>query len=296
MRGNWLSDDEFSSDNPPPSFDPMEVPRVRRRSAVFADEGIEPEPVEQSTAAPVATPQWAQFLILAGAVNTSLIGVNGVLNRVAEDGVLIDWFRRPHSKFGTTYRILNTMAILQILTILASRGDVLLLGEAYAFGVVWSFALKALGVLVLRYQRHDQEYKVPLNFTFRGREIPVGLAVATAVLFLVAIALITMLFGMVLEGLPAAVVLIPVVFPIAEKMGINPIHFNIVVTASVGIGLFLPPMGVGLLMALRFANLSVGQHWRAYMPYIGALVVGLMLIILFPEISLTLPRFAGAIR
>ena len=115
-------------------------------------------------------------------------------------------------------------------------------------------------------------------------------------LFLIAIAFITMLFGMVLEGLPAAVVLIPVVFPIAEKMGIDPIHFNIVVTASVGIGLFLPPMGVGLLMALRFANLSVGQHWRAYMPYVGALVVGLMLIILFPEISLTLPRFAGAIR
>jgi C4-dicarboxylate transporter DctM subunit len=115
-------------------------------------------------------------------------------------------------------------------------------------------------------------------------------------LFLVAIAIITMMFGMVLEGLPAAVVLIPVVFPIAEKMGIDPYHFNIVITASVGIGLFLPPMGVGLLMALRFANLSVGQHWRAYMPYVGALMVGLMLIILFPEISLFLPRFAGAIR
>src|SRR5262249_31101736 len=93
-------------------------------------------------------------MILAGAVNTSLIGVNGVLNRVAEDGVLVDWFRKPHPKFGTTYRILTVMALLQILTILGSRGDMLLLGEAYAFGVVWSFALKALGVLVLRYQRN----------------------------------------------------------------------------------------------------------------------------------------------
>jgi hypothetical protein len=127
-------------------------------------------------------------MILAGAVNTSLIGVNGVLNRVAEDGVLLDWFRHPHSKFGTTYRILSLMALLQIITIIASRGDVLLLGEAYAFGVVWSFALKALGVLVLRFQRHDQEYKVPINLTIGGREIPVGLATATLVLFLVAIA------------------------------------------------------------------------------------------------------------
>ena len=127
-------------------------------------------------------------LILAGAVNTSLIGVNGVLNRVAEDGVLLDWFRKPHKKFGTTYRILNTMAILQILTILASRGDVFLLGEAYAFGVVWSFALKALGVLVLRYQRHDQEYKMGWNIHIAGKEIPIGLGLTTATLFLVAIA------------------------------------------------------------------------------------------------------------
>jgi C4-dicarboxylate transporter DctM subunit len=115
-------------------------------------------------------------------------------------------------------------------------------------------------------------------------------------LFLIAIALITMMFGMVLEGLPAAVVLIPVVFPIAEKMGIDPYHFNIVITASVGIGLFLPPMGVGLLMTLRFANLTVGQHWRSYLPYIAALLIGLLLIILFPELSLFLPRAAGAIR
>jgi amino acid transporter len=127
-------------------------------------------------------------MILSGAVNTSLIGVNGVLNRVAEDGVLLDWFRKPHHKYGTTFRILNTMTLLQIATIIASRGDVNLLGEAYAFGVVWSFALKALGVLVLRYQRHDQEYKFPFNFKLAGREIPVGLGVTTLVLFLVGIA------------------------------------------------------------------------------------------------------------
>ena len=79
-------------------------------------------------------------------------------------------------------------------------------------------------------------------------------------------------------------------------MGINPIHFNIVQTAAVGIGLFLPPMGVGLLMALKFADLTVGQHFKTYVPYIGALLFGLSLIILFPEICLTLPRWAGLIR
>src|SRR5215468_7351724 len=115
-------------------------------------------------------------------------------------------------------------------------------------------------------------------------------------LFLLGVALITMLFGMVLEGLPAAVVLIPVVFPIATRLGINPIHFDIVQTAAVGIGLFLPPMGVGLLMALKFAELTVAEHFRTYVPYICALLLGLALIICLPEISLTLPRLAGLIR
>jgi len=115
-------------------------------------------------------------------------------------------------------------------------------------------------------------------------------------LFLIGTASMSCLFGMLLEGLPAAVVLIPVVFPIAEAMGIDPIHFNIITTAAVGIGLFLPPMGVGLLMALRFANLSVGQQFRTYVPYMLALFAGLLLIICIPEISLALPRFAGLIR
>jgi hypothetical protein len=67
------------------------------------------------------------------------------------------------------------------LTIVLSGGDVYLLGEAYAFGVVWSFFLKALGVLVLRYHRHDQEYKFPFNLHIGGVEIPVGLGATTIV-------------------------------------------------------------------------------------------------------------------
>ncbi|HLK69556.1 MAG TPA: APC family permease [Bryobacteraceae bacterium] len=127
-------------------------------------------------------------LILSGAVNTSMIGANGVMNRIAEDGVLLDWFRKPQRRFGTTYRIINLIAALQIATIALSRGNVYLLGEAYAFGVVWSFFLKSMGVLVLRYHRHDQEYKVPGNLHIAGRELPVGLVATTLVLGLVAIA------------------------------------------------------------------------------------------------------------
>src|SRR5207244_1060319 len=99
----------------------------------------------------------------SGAVNTSIIGANGVLNRVAEDHILTPWFRKPHKKFGTSYRLINLITLLQVVTTVWSRGDVILLSEAYAFGVVWSFFLKALGVLVLRFKRQDQEYKTPFN-------------------------------------------------------------------------------------------------------------------------------------
>jgi nucleotide-binding universal stress UspA family protein len=156
-------------------------------------------------------------LILSGAVNTSLIGVNGVLNRVAEDGVLLDWFRNPHRRYGTTYRILGLMTLLQIATIVASRGNVYLLGEAYAFGVVWSFFLKALGVLALRFQRRDQEYKVPLNLRIGGREWPVGLASVTLVLLLVAVANLLSKKVATIYGVTFTVVLVAL-FLISERV------------------------------------------------------------------------------
>ena len=127
-------------------------------------------------------------LILSGAVNTAIIGSNGVLNRVAEDGVLPDWFRHPHKKYGTTSRLINLIVALQLITIVISRGDMIMLGEAYAFGVVWSFAMKALSVLVLRYKQPGaREWKVPMNFHIGKTEIPLGLVLITAVLFALAV-------------------------------------------------------------------------------------------------------------
>lgn len=116
------------------------------------------------------------FLILSGAVNTSIIGSTGVLMRVAEDGVLTDWFRRPHKKFGTSYRIINLVTALQLFTIIVTRGNVITLGEAYAFGVIWSFTFNSLAMLVLRWKYHGERgWKVPINIKIRGFEFPVGL-------------------------------------------------------------------------------------------------------------------------
>jgi amino acid transporter len=128
------------------------------------------------------------FLILSGAINTSMIGSTGVLMRVAEDGVLTDWFRKPHIKFGTSYRIINMVFILQMITIIGSRGDVILLGEAYAFGVIWSFTFNSLAMLVLRYKYHGERgWKVPPNLRIGNTEIPIGLFSVFLVLLSVAV-------------------------------------------------------------------------------------------------------------
>jgi amino acid transporter len=157
-------------------------------------------------------------LILAGAVNTAIVGSNGVLNRVSEDGVLSSWFRQPHRKFGTSYRIINIIALLQIATIIISRGDVTFLANLYAFGVIWSFAMKGMAVLVLRYTHPgDREYRVPLNLHIFGVELPIGLSVITLTLFGIAVVnLFTKKDATIAGGIFSVALFI--VFTISEKI------------------------------------------------------------------------------
>lgn len=128
-------------------------------------------------------------VILGGAVNTAIVGSNGEMNRVTEDGILPRWFKGVHKKYGTTHRIINMIVGIQIVAILLSGGDVFLLGEAYAFGVIWSFVFITLSVTVLRFKdKSPREWRVPGNFKFGSVEIPVGLIVITSMLILIAIA------------------------------------------------------------------------------------------------------------
>jgi amino acid transporter len=127
-------------------------------------------------------------LILAGAQNTSIVGANGVLNRVAEDGVLTSWFQKPHHRFGTSYRIINLIVGMQLLVIFLSLGNVYLLAALYAFGVIWSFAMKSIAVLVLRYtEPGNRAWKVPGNLHIGKNEIPLGLILISAVLLITAV-------------------------------------------------------------------------------------------------------------
>src|SRR4029077_6413330 len=105
-----------------------------------------------------------------------------------EDGVLTEWFQKPQHKYGTTYRIINLIVGMQLFTIIASGGDVYKLAALYAFGVIWSFTMKSLAVLVLRFtEPGNREWKVPGNLHIGKTEVPIGLIIISAVLFMTAI-------------------------------------------------------------------------------------------------------------
>ncbi len=164
------------------------------------------------------------FLILSGAVNTSIIGSNGVMNRLGEDGILPEFLRRPHPKFGTSSRLINLTVGLQLLTIVMCRGDIYILGEAYAFGVIWSFVFKSLAVLVLRYKdKSPREWKVPFNIHLKGVEFPVGLTLIFLVLL--STALVNLLTKQVATIWGAVVTLVFfIIFVVSERVNARKLH------------------------------------------------------------------------
>jgi TRAP-type C4-dicarboxylate transport system permease large subunit len=97
--------------------------------------------------------------------------------------------------------------------------------------------------------------------------------------------LIFLILGCVLEGLPAILLLAPIMFPIAKKLGIHDIHYAMVVVTAMNIGLMLPPVGVGFYVACRIGEGSPDEVMGAIWPYIAALLVGLAVIAAVPWLS-----------
>lgn len=109
-------------------------------------------------------------------------------------------------------------------------------------------------------------------------------------MFLLLSNIIFILLGAALEGLPALIILIPVFIPLINHFGINPIHYGILVVASLGIGVFIPPIGMGIFIACNFAEIDIGKAARAFMPFLVALFIGLLVISYVPWFTLILPN------
>jgi C4-dicarboxylate transporter DctM subunit len=113
---------------------------------------------------------------------------------------------------------------------------------------------------------------------------------AGPVIFLFFTAVLFVLLGAVLEGPATVVILLPTFLPVVKQLNIDLIHYSIVVTAAVGIGLFLPPIGVGLFISCEIAKITVDRAVRPMLPYVLFLSLGLLVVILVPWFTLILPR------
>jgi C4-dicarboxylate transporter DctM subunit len=113
---------------------------------------------------------------------------------------------------------------------------------------------------------------------------------ASRALFLALTVVVFVVVGALLEGLPALLIFGPILFPISRSIGLDPVHYGIVIVAAMGIAFFLPPVGVGLSIASSIARVDVADVSRAYFPYLVVLLVGLALIAIVPGLTLVLPR------
>lgn len=113
---------------------------------------------------------------------------------------------------------------------------------------------------------------------------------ASPLVFLLVSNLIFIVFGAILEGLPALIVFVPVMYPIATQLGVDPLHYGILIIASIGIGIFLPPIGVGLFIACAIGKMNMMDAGRHMAPYLGILVLGLLVITVVPWFTLVLPQ------
>jgi tripartite ATP-independent transporter DctM subunit len=106
-------------------------------------------------------------------------------------------------------------------------------------------------------------------------------------------AAIFLTLGSVLEGLPALIIFVPVFVPLAVASRIDLIHFGIVVIAAVGVGLFLPPAGIGFITACGVGKLTIPQVTRRYGLFLVGLIVGVIVLVFVPWFSLALPALVG---
>ena len=111
--------------------------------------------------------------------------------------------------------------------------------------------------------------------------------------FLLAINVILLLLGCFLEGSTIILVVLPVMLPTVEALGIDPVHFGVVAVFNIMLGLITPPYGLLLFMMAKIANVSLAGLVREVMPYLGVMMAALALITLWPDAVLWLPRLAG---
>ncbi len=170
---------------------------------------------------------------------------------------------------GLIYRSLTWRSILDALvqSALATGTITMMLGFAMIFG----YLIATQGL--------------PMTFAnwMRDAQVPAwGVLAISALIFVV--------IGSVLEGAPAVLIFVPILLPVVRALGIDVVHWLTIVVLASGIGLFVPPTGIAVLMACSIGKIKMESLLRPMMPFLGVLFLGLLILIAFPDITTVLPR------
>ncbi|WP_034885706.1 TRAP transporter large permease subunit [Ensifer aridi] len=138
-----------------------------------------------------------------------------------------------------------------------------------------------------------------MSFYFTFEQVPADIAhfikehATSTVSFLLWVNVVFLLVGMVMDALPALIVLMPILVPLAESYGLHPLHFCIIVLANVGLSFIHPPVGLCLYIASAISKAPLGKVMLWITPFVLVLALNIVLLALFPEVTLWLPRIAG---
>ena len=113
------------------------------------------------------------------------------------------------------------------------------------------------------------------------------------IVFVLLVNIVFLLLGMIMDALPALIILMPILVPVGIALGMEPIHLGILVQANVGISLISPPVGVCLYVACGLSKQPIEAVIRALLPFYLVLVVTVLVISYVPEIALFIPRLLG---
>jgi tripartite ATP-independent transporter DctM subunit len=130
--------------------------------------------------------------------------------------------------------------------------------------------------------------QIPQQLGAAITDIPGG-----SVPFLIVSIALVMVLGSLFEGIPALLILAPILFPTALELGIDPVHYGVILIFSMGIGAFSPPIGVGFLLACAVSGATVEEGMRPYLAYFATLLIGTLLLAFVPWLTLVVPRILG---
>jgi tripartite ATP-independent transporter DctM subunit len=116
----------------------------------------------------------------------------------------------------------------------------------------------------------------------------------SSALFLVGSMLLLIVVGSLLEGLPALIILAPLLMPIANSLGIDSIHYGIVILLAMGIGIFIPPIGICFYISCAVSEAKVEDASRAMLPYLAVLILGVLAVAFVPWFTHAVPNLVGS--